>query len=85
MSGTRKTMLAALGAFLVATTVRAAPTAGDQAGSNGPNMPHSEEVVPGDIRPRDPVDTGTVQAPGTSGARSRWQDIKRPPVRPPGL
>ncbi|GJE40267.1 hypothetical protein [Methylobacterium persicinum] len=79
MSGIRKTMVAVLGALLVATTLQAAPLEGDQATSNGPNMPPSEKVVPSDIRPDVPADTGAVQASGPSGARSRWRDIKRTP------
>jgi len=85
MTGKRQTMIAALGAVLIATTVRAASMDGEQARSNGPNMPRSEDVVPSEIRPRDPADTGALRAPGPSGAGSRWHDIKRPPVRPPGL
>ncbi|MCJ2013588.1 hypothetical protein [Methylobacterium sp. J-076] len=85
MSGTRKTVTAALGALLAAAAVQVAAPGGDQATSNGPNMPPSEQVVPSDIRPEPPAGTGAVQAPGPSGARSRWHDIKRPPARPPGL
>lgn len=76
---------AVLAALLVATTVQAAPTEETQAGSNGPNMPLSREVVPSDIRPQDPPATGTTRKPGGSGERSRWHDIQRPPIRPPGL
>jgi hypothetical protein len=76
---------AVLTALIGATTVQAAATEETQAGSNGPNMPLSKEVVPSDIRPQDPPATGTMQKPGGSGERSHWHDIKRPPARPPGL
>jgi hypothetical protein len=82
MSRSRTNHLAALAALLMATTAHAAPAAGVQARSNGPNMPQSEEVVPSDIRPQDPAITDGARE---SGARSRWHDIQRPPVRPQGL
>ena len=69
MSGTRKTMIAALEALLVVTTLQAAPLEGDQATSNGPNMPPSEDVVPSAIRSEVPADPGAVQATVPSGAR----------------
>ena len=82
MTTIRKITLAALGALLMTATARAAPAAGVQAGSDGPNRPQSGEVVPSDIRPQDPAVTGGVRE---HGARSRWHDIQRPPVRPSGL
>ncbi len=66
---------AVLAALLLTTTVQAAPAEEMQAGSNGPNMPLSKDVVPSDIRPQDPPATGTTGKPGVSGERSRWHDI----------
>lgn len=85
MTGSIRITYAALGALLVATTAQPASAEETQARSNGPNMPRSEDVVPSEIRPQDPLATGTMQKPDAPDARSRLHDIKRPPVRPPGL
>jgi hypothetical protein len=85
MVGSIRIAYAALGALLVATTTQAASSEEMQVRSNGPNMPRSREVVPSDIRPQDPPVAGSIRYPDAPGARSRWHDIQRPPVRPPGL
>lgn len=74
---------ALLGALLVVTTAQAAPMDEPQAGSSGPNMPPLRDVVPSEIRSQDPAVTGSMRAPAEPGPRSRWHDLKRPPVRPP--
>lgn len=85
-----RTTLAVLGALGLATTAqaataRAASDVGRQARSNGPNMPRSRDVVPSEIRPQEPAATGSMPGRASSAKRSRWQGIKRPPVRPPSL
>jgi hypothetical protein len=79
------TTLAVLGAFGFATTAQAAPNEGRLARSNGPNMPRSRDVVPSEIRPQEPTATGSMKGRASTAGRSRWQDIKRPPARPPSL
>ncbi len=79
------TTLAVLGALGFATTAQAASDVGRQARSNGPNMPRSREVVPSEIRPQEPAATGSMPGRASSGKRSRWQGIKRPPARPPSF
>jgi hypothetical protein len=85
MTGSTRIAYAALGALLVGTTVQAAPAEETRALSNGPNMPRSDEVVPSDIRPQDPLATGTMRKPDAPVPKPRWYDLRRPPVRPPGL
>ncbi|MCJ2046498.1 hypothetical protein MKK58_18445, partial [Methylobacterium sp. J-078] len=77
------TTLALLAALGFATTAQAASDVGRQARSNGPNMPLSRDVVPSEIRPQEPAATGSMKGPAGNGGKSRWRDIKRPPVRPP--
>ncbi len=77
------TTLAVLGTFGFAMTAHAASDLGRQARSNGPNMPRSRDVVPSEIRPQEPVATGSMKGPAGYSGKSRWRDIKRPPVRPP--
>ena len=72
-----------LGALLVATLAQAAPAEVPQAGSSGPNMPPVQDIVPSEIRSQEPAVTGSPRAPAEPGSRSRWHDLKRPPVRPP--
>lgn len=77
------TTLAMLGALGAATTAQAASDIGRQARSNGPNMPRSRDVVPSEIRPQTPTATGSMKVRAPTLGRSRWRDIRRPPVRPP--
>ena len=79
------TTLAVLGALGFATTAQATPNDGRQARSNGPNMPRSRDVVPSEIRPQEPTATGSMKGRASTAGPSRWQDIKRPPARPPSL
>lgn len=79
------TTLAVIGTLGFATAAEAVPDVGRQARSNGPNMPRSRDVVPSEIRPQEPVATGSMAGRASSGKRSNWQDIKRPPARPPSL
>jgi hypothetical protein len=79
------TTLAALGTLLAATGAPAAANDGRLARFQGPNMPLSRDVVPSEIRPQEPTATGSMKGRDPSGKRSRWQDIKRPPVRPSSL
>ena len=79
------TTLAALGTVLAATGAQAVPNDGRLARSNGPNMPLSRDVVPSEIRPQEPTATGSMKGRASPAGRSRWQDIKRPPARPPSL
>ncbi|KQP77494.1 hypothetical protein ASF57_19535 [Methylobacterium sp. Leaf117] len=77
--------LAVLGVLAAAATAQAASNDGRQARSHGPNMPRSRDVVPSEIRPQEPAATGSMPMRASSGNRLRWQDMKRPPVRPPSL
>ena len=77
------TTLAVLGALGFATTAQAASNDGRQARSNGPNMPRSRDVVPSEIRRPEPAATGSMKGRAASDGKSRWQDIRRPSVRPP--
>ena len=79
------TALTVLGTFGFAMTAHAASDPGRQARSNGPNMPLSRDVVPSEIRPQEPAATGSMKGRAGYGGKSRWRDIRRPPVRPPSL
>lgn len=76
------TTLVVLGMLGAATSVQAASDLGRQARSNGPNMPRSRDVVPSEIRRQEPAATGSMKGRAGYDGKSRWGDIKRPPVRP---
>ena len=80
MANLSSSMLAVLGTLLVAIVAQATPADGPQAGSNGPNMPRSSDIVPSEIRPQEPAATGTVRELDN---RSRWEGVHRPTIREP--
>jgi hypothetical protein len=80
-----KSTFAVLGTLLAATTTQVTSSDACLAGSNGLNMPLSQDVVPSEIKPQEPIATGGMKGHASPGERSRPQDIRRSPVRPPLL